>query len=191
MAIGADSYGTRVLDKKRRKALLGACSMLADQFFDDVSLLMSDEASFEETSMLTVLPRKCLPRYDALFAKKFLTAVLVVQWKLFAPGEHRLACLAEELALNALIESASGLMEESGESADFAALENVAFEDRDFDALFDLAEDGIEDTAIGEQLGMQGMKFDEWFEPFSEGACYCVHPYVGEPRSRRRRKGRP
>ena len=136
--------------------------------------------------MLTDLPRKYLPRYDALFAKRFLDALLVVEWKLFALGEHKLACLAEELALNALIGCATGLLETRGSKADFTNLEEVAFEDRDFDSLFAMAEDGIEDTEIGEQLGTAGMKFEEWFEPFNKGEVYRVHPYVDQPNQERR-----
>ena len=129
-----------------------------------------------------------MPRYNAIFAKRFLTALLIVEWKLFAPGEHKLACLAEELALHALIECADSLRKERGLKVDFTSLEEVAFEDRDFEILFNPAEDGLDETEVGARLGMTGMKFQEWFKPFSEDAAYRVHPFA-EDRKKRRHRG--
>jgi hypothetical protein len=193
MPIGAPSYSKKVLPKSHREALLDACSLLTDQFFDDVVHLMTD-GDFSETRMVDFLPRKYLPRYDALFAKQFLVCFTTVSWRLFSPGEHRLTCVAEELALSALIDQAEAVLDSRGKEANFDHLVEIAFEDMDFEALFDPAQDGIEDTVIGKQLGMQFLRFDDWFRAFNRGAVYRVHPYVGEgpkPRKKKAGKGKP
>jgi len=52
------------------------------------------------------LPPRYSYYYDASFAREWTTTVAVVGWKLAQPDKPRLACVAEELALNALIREA-------------------------------------------------------------------------------------
>jgi hypothetical protein len=111
-----------------------------------------------------------------LFAKQFLTCLVTVAWKLHAPGVHRLACTAEELALNALLQSAAAARELRGERADFSELRDVAYEDEDYALLFDPAKDGIEETEQGRSMGLANLRFKNWFRPFRDDEP--VHPYV-------------
>ena len=175
MPIGAASYSDDILPPDHLDALFAAADRLTDEFFEDVALLLED-GEFAETSMADYLPSRYLPRYTPLFAKQFLVCLMTVAWKLRAPGSHRLACLAEELALGALIKAAEEILGERGERADFAAFMDTAFEDADFELLFAPALDGIEESQIGRDLGVGSLKFEEWFSPFR--ADEPVHPYV-------------
>ncbi len=68
-----------------------------------------------------------------------------VAWKLAQPQWHPLACIAEELALNALVRRAEALLEEQGTKADFGWFQDSAFDDLDFEIVFDPAWDGYAD----------------------------------------------
>jgi hypothetical protein len=175
MPIGATHYSQQVLPPSHADALDAAVDVLVDEWFDDVARVLRG-AAFAETSMASYLPPKHLPRYTSLFAKQFLTCLLVVAWKLRSPARHRLACVGEELALRALIEAAHGLLELQGEAPDFGAFEDCAFEDFDIDLLFDPAVDGVEAGELAQRLALANLSFEDWFKPFREGDP--VHPYV-------------
>ena len=49
----------------------------------------------------------------------------------------------------------------------------------DFEYLYDMRLDGIEDSEIGAEMGIGLLRFDEWFEPFLNAAT-SVHPYSWE-----------
>ena len=175
MPIGAVGYSDDILPPDHRDALLAAVDRLTDEFFEDVAALLAD-GEFAETSMADDLPSRYLPRYTPLFAKQFLVCVTTVAWKLRAPGAHRLACRAEELALGALIRAAEGILSEGGGQADFDLFADTAFEDLDFELLFSPALDGIDESQTGRYLGVGSLRFEEWFSPFRGDEP--VHPYV-------------
>jgi hypothetical protein len=175
MPIGHDHSTAEDLPPAHREALFLAIDELVDEGFADIAALLVG-ADFADTSMAEYLPPTYLPRYTPQFAKQFLTCILTVAWKLGAPGDYALACVAEELALAALIERATTLLEEQDREADFSALEESAFEDRDFELLFEPHLDGIENTAAGHT--MANLRFDEWFTPFREE--HPAHSYVGQ-----------
>ena len=93
-----------------------------------------------------------------------------------------LSSLAEELAAWAIIEEAKRLLEEkSGESEaenSFDDFIDVYFEDTDFLYLFENAHDGIEETQVGQIMGISSLAFDHWFLPFSDEPARIAHPYV-------------
>ena len=178
MPIGSASEALDILPPDHLEALLTAIDKLTDEFFDDVAALLED-GEFSQTSMAEYLPSRYLPRYGALFAKQFLVCLITVAWELRAPGVHRLACRAEELALHALIQAAEGILEERGGQSDFGLFEDTAFEDADVELLFTPALDGIDEGEVGRYLGMGSLGFEEWFRPFREEEP--VHPYVENP----------
>lgn len=181
MAIGERSYPHDELSDRARQALRTAATMVADELFEDVRELASGARTLEDSNAWTYLPPKYRPRYTPLFVQQFLVCVVVVGWKLFdEQQEHRLDCLAEELALNAILTCAEGVVEiEEGDPVDFGYVVDMAYEDADFEALFDASRDGVEDTHVGRDvLGMTHLKFNEWFRPFNRG--YRVHSYVDQ-----------
>jgi len=178
MPIRTDRYTDEELPKDHEQALRFATDLLVDDFFVDIRLLLDDQADapFAGMSMADYLPPKYLSRYTPQFAKRFLTCLLTVAWKLWAPGIHHLACVGEELALAAIIDRARYVLEDEGIEPDFSGLAECAFEDKDFEWLFEPELDGIEDTSMGRMLAIANLHFDEWFKPFRE--TNPVHPYV-------------
>jgi hypothetical protein len=104
----------------------------------------------------------------------------VVGWKLAQPGDVTLACVAEELALFALIRQAQMLLDlrerENDEQA-WNDFRDLAFEDEDFLFLFNPEFDGIEETEWARQHAMVGLKFNEWFRPFDAASHGAPHPF--------------
>lgn len=182
MGIGLDVLSDpEVLPANHRRALLAAVSVLTDHFFEDIESLANTQlpARFESTYMSGFLPERYMHRYTYLFAKRFLVCVVTVGWKLRAPGEYLLACTAEELVLNALIQQAETIMELNEEPADFTEFRQRAFEDWDFEYLFDQQWDGVEDYGdeqTGGQMRLVNLRFDQWFLPFRPEDP--VHPYA-------------
>ena len=157
---------------------------LADMFFADLGRLARREVTSTETDMADYLPRKHLSRYNLSFAERFLVCVLTVAWKLCEPGVQWLACTAEELALRAIVEEARALLladpELAEAEANFNSFESVAFEDWDFEILFDPAYDGVEDS-VDPRNDVVNLHFDEWFKPFNDDRV--IHPYLDEGQS--------
>lgn len=166
---------SRVVDKSHQEALKTSISILIDQFHEDLANLEAG-GSFADTSMAVYLPEKNLSRYSLLFAKQFFVCLNIVSWKLFSRHREELCCLAEELALKAIIDCASAVLEMDNKEADFSALYDSAFQDLDFEILFTPSLDGFEDTPAGKEMGIGYLRFEDWFKQFKNTGP--VHPYV-------------
>ena len=179
MAIGCTQYEREELEERGWTALREAVVSLNDHLQMDLEGLLRG-GEFGATFTSCYLPAKYLPSYDAGLLRRFLVCVVVVGWKLFDPvHEHRLACTAEELALRAIIQRAEEVLEEQEqEPVDFSYLVDVAYEDTDFEMLFDPSLDGIEDSPSGKFLRMVNLKLQEWFLPFNPERGDVVHPYA-------------
>jgi hypothetical protein len=97
------AFGDEALPSDHARALHAAVHEFIDQFCEDVASLVDAPQKVEETSMSQYLPRCYQGRYSPLFAKRFLMATATVAWKLAQHQWHHPACIAEELALNAMI----------------------------------------------------------------------------------------
>ncbi len=180
MIVATGALDLRDLPEPQRRALLAACDLLIDQSFEDLAAL-DQGAAFRDLWMAEWVPTKYLPRYDALFAKKLTVCLIAVAGKLTDPHPHLLASVAEEMALAAIVEQAATDLEEAGREGDVTELRDVAdgaFQDRDFELLFNPRWDGIEETEAGERLAMANLRFEDWFRPFRDEVP--VHPYVTE-----------
>lgn len=164
-----------LLSPEQKEALRSAAVVLLDRFFSDIGHLEAG-GDFADTDMVDYLPARFLPKYDHRFAKEFLICVAAVAAKLVHPGHSMLACVGEELALNALVTEAVGILEARGAEADLGGFLELATEDGDYELLFDMAWDGIEGSDAAREEGMANLVFDDWFKRFREG--YAVHPYV-------------
>lgn len=158
------------LSENYRKALYDALCILSDWFFEDK--LDDEEHIFRE-----LLPSKYFHQYTPGFLKKFYITFLTVGYKLTLPEKYDtlIACTAEELALHILIEEATAVLEIDGIEADFSEFEDMIYQDIDFEYLYDLEMDGIEDGAIGDELGITNINFSDWFKIF-DNASMPVHP---------------
>lgn len=173
------------LTAKQEDALRKSATVLLDQFFSDIGHLEAG-GDFADTNMVEYLPARFAPKYDHLFAKEFIVCLGTVVSKLVQPGNWPLACVGEELALNALIEDAEVILQERGDTGDLGDFRELGTKDNDYLMLFEMAWDGIEDSDLGRQVRVMNLAFDEWFVPFYEGVP--VHPYV-EPDSSSPRTG--
>src|SRR5690348_15639221 len=93
------------LSPRQADAVRTAIDLLIDDFFDDLARL-ADGHEFSNTTMADFLPRKDLPRYTERFAKQFLVCLVTAAEKLTGPQPRRLTCVAEELALAAILDQA-------------------------------------------------------------------------------------
>ena len=155
------------------EAIQIALVCIVDEFQQDICLLEAG-SSWQSTTMSMYLPKKYTRRYSLPFANSFVVATIITGWKLTSPKSFRLDCVAEELALNAIIERASAVLEMHDIEPDFSLLEGLAFFDQDYLLLFDPRLDGIEDDERSGYLGFANLHFEDWFVPFEGGH---VHPY--------------
>jgi hypothetical protein len=91
-------------------------------------------------------------------------------------------------ALRAIVEEARAVLLADPEldeaEANFTSFESVAFEDWDFEMLFEPAVDGVEDSSDPRD-GVVNLHFDEWFKPFNDERV--IHPYLDEGQSDKHR----
>jgi hypothetical protein len=176
----------QVLTSREQKALVTGCALLIDQTFDDLALLLlKGHAAMKDTSIIFHLPRRYLLRYDILFIKQFLTCIITVSWKLAQPEHHPLSSVAEELAAYAIINQSRVPIEDKlgTEVADqaFERFQEVYFEDRDFEMLFDDSTDGLDQVPeVATALGFESLAFEDWFKPFSDEPSRIAHPYIAQ-----------
>jgi len=168
-----------MLSTEQEEALRRATVVLLDRFFADIGHLEAG-GDFADTDMVEYLPPRFASKYDHLFAKEFLICMATVAAKLVSPRHSMLACVGEELALHALVTEADGILEARGSEVDLADLLELATEDADYELLFSMAWDGIEDSDTAREEGMANLAFDDWFRPFRQ--TDPVHPYL-EPGS--------
>ena len=161
------------LPESHRKPLYSALCDLVDEFLDD----LGDDDNFS----ISELPQKYRLRYDGLFRRRFLVTLVTVGYKLAAPKPLAPlpSCTAEELALHILIEQAKNQLQAEAIAPDFSLFVSLAFQDLDFEVLYDMSVDGIEDTTVGVEMALDNLPFDKWFEPFLNETA-PVHPYAAE-----------
>ena len=168
-----------VLPTYHQLALQEACDVLIDAYFDD--LVGADESAwdFGRFFIADLLPRRYLPKYTPMFAKRFLVCLTTAAWKLNQLYFISFACVAEEIAAWTIVQYATSLLEEDKIRADFEPLIDRAFEDTDFLNLYDPEMDGIDESPLAAVMGMTSLAFNDWFEPSNSTAPHgVVHPYA-------------
>jgi hypothetical protein len=165
------------LDPAYQDALFRSIDLCIDHAFADVAALLHDGTWDDLLFLNDALPDRPMyvQRYTPLLAKEFLVCLITVAGKLTSGADIRLASVAEEMALHALIENASG---PSGqEEFDFDDFIDDVFEDTDFLFLFDEKLNGIQHVPAQQSLGTTNLDFENWFRPFRDAVP--VHPYAG------------
>ena len=175
----AGAFDDDTLPPSHRAALEHACTVLIDEFLDDVADLSAKPTTWDDTYMASYLPERHRAGYTPLFAREFLLCTATVAWKLGQDEWLGTACLAEDLALNALIERAGAEIELAGDDADYDAFMDEAFEGTEFEDLLD-TDDADGDRAPAPATGAGALPIDQWFRPRLEGPLDAVHPYVAE-----------
>jgi hypothetical protein len=164
----------RALGGEALRILRAGADELRDDLREDIQLLR-DGGNYEDTVAVSEhLPAVYARHYTPELLAQWAGSVETVAHKLAAYPDTYLATTAEELAGHALIAYCETLIDErEGELEDpdgvrekFSAAHDLAFEDHDVLLLFDARFDGIEDSDIGETMGMANLKVRDWFQPF-------------------------
>jgi len=165
-----------VLPEDHREALRAGAEMVVDHIFED--LQSADGARPEWIWLSAFLPDAYLHRYDVMFAQRFLVSAVSVGLKLAQSKPAILCSVAEELALNAIIDQAEVWLELDGKRADFDEFRSRVYEDWDFELLFDPEIDGFQYSGVVAEFAMANLAFKDWFKPFDNAPP--VHPYTDE-----------
>lgn len=165
------------------RALRQAVRVVAGGLQEDMRPLARPDALLEEA------PPYLPPGYpyDRDVLTRFLYCLVTVSAKLDAwmrkttageGGEVCCACLAEELMLYAVAREAEllladdwellGCAPEDAAEADWGAFHDLAFEDADFEMLFQSGgSDAVADAAVAVLPGHTSMALRDWFAPFN------------------------
>ncbi|MFJ3582257.1 hypothetical protein ACIPPS_08470 [Streptomyces sp. NPDC090127] len=185
-----DDAGFRVTPEEAELAagaIVHGAVVLIDELFDDVRTLGHEQSNVAECEgdlwHLGDLPPRYAPRYDELFARRFLVTVVALTTRFTDGSFSQLGCLAEELALKLVLEQAHVTLDLRGLLDDgvAGALESFAaevYEDMDVEWLYDDAADGIDGDPATESLGIAPTGFGRWFTAFGDGRG--VHPYAAD-----------
>lgn len=179
----------QLLDADERGALEAACVVIVDEISDAIerygswprkATFADRVALFEETMLPAYLPERFVENYTPGFVRRFLVALIAVGTKMAAGEPIRLASVAEQIALRAIVNSAEMLIE-NRDGKTYAghglkAFESEVQEDEDFEFLFSRRYDGIEKSPVVEYLGMVNLEFDKWFDPLAPSDV--LHPYI-------------
>ncbi|MFD7169299.1 hypothetical protein [Streptomyces violascens] len=166
-------------------ALVYGMQLLVDELFQDVETLTRERTNVAECErpfwLLEELPERYALQHDAHFARRFLVTAIAMTTRFTNGSFVQLSCLAEELALRLLLREAEVSLDVVGllDSGVSDALESFAanvYEDMDHEWLYDDSTDGIDESPVGEALGIASMSIGSWFTPFNEGRY--VHPYA-------------
>jgi hypothetical protein len=143
-----------------------AAIVALDEALMDVALAARARRARPELGSTRALPVRYEELYDVEFLKQWTVAVAVVGLKLAQAERMPLACLAEKLALNAMMVSADARARDRGSfPLAFDGLRR-ALGDTGFLVLFDEAVDVDGD-----------LRFEAWFDGFGETPCGEPHPF--------------
>jgi hypothetical protein len=167
-------------------ALLYSVETMLDHLFEDIQTLRTDRATVAEGDGFFVmddLPAQYAHKYTALLAQQFLVAAVTITGRLLEPQWHKPSCVAEALALHLLIEEAKGtldiydLLDGQTAAEAYAAFQDHAYEDLDFEWLYDPSFDGIDQDPSLDHLDIRPMDVGSWFLPYPT-ATRPLHPYA-------------
>ncbi|MCA1602384.1 MAG: hypothetical protein LC776_12325 [Acidobacteria bacterium] len=155
-------------------ALLGAASEVEELLKGDKEILRAGEPA-SSTELVAFMPRRFLLRYDGEFAERLERTATDLNngmqqrrnegWAY--PYETFLNSVVEEMLMARIIALAVENAASPEVATELRMLDDVGFEDRDFEWLYNLSHDGItDDPRLAEQLGFANLGFEEWFEPF-------------------------
>lgn len=157
-----------VLATEDREKVQTAFDMLVDAFEADVHALAAGRP-FDGTLMRTYLP--AAGGHDVAFAIRFLVATTLVRERFRLGVPFPATCVAEEIALHAVMRTAIGLAAEDGDTAAADRLDQITeslLPDLDFLLLFEeSAQLSREQAAL---LGVTHLWPEDWFRPFDTAA---------------------
>lgn len=155
-----------IVSTTERDHITTALEFVIDALATDVEELGAGR-EVERTVMWTFLPERFRDRYDVAFAIRFLLATARVGERIFSAAAYPATCVAEELALRAVMRTAIADAHELG-SDDLAErlqqLADMMVPDVDVLVLFEAQANLSREAAF--LHGVSHLWFDEWFRPF-------------------------
>ncbi|HET8630494.1 MAG TPA: hypothetical protein VFL91_24000 [Thermomicrobiales bacterium] len=163
---------------RHRARLAEAGTTLLHHYLSDLRFLElswgTAHYDFAETMMSHALPDGVVPFDARLFARQFAICLAVVAGKLAQPTPPPLACVAEELACQEILEEAASRLDDPALRDDFVALHELLISvlvpttpdvagvpADDEDAADDLDLAGDDDGDVGEDLDEEGWDADD------------------------------
>ncbi len=166
-------------------ALAYSIDIFLDELFMDLAVLTEESSNAAQCDgpmmQLDSLPSQFALRYDERFARHLVVTAVTLTGRMTQPGFESLSCVAEELLLRLLLETAEvtlelyGLMTQDVATAWQYFAEGI-YEDMDHEWLYDPSMDGIDQDPAAAHLGIAPMGLRDWFNPFNEGRY--VHPFA-------------
>lgn len=149
-----------------------AIKLVSEAFVDLADIAVNGGPDWEELHSTNWLPQQWRLVVTAEFFQKLAVAVVNVTNGLTEVDWEGPSCLGEELVLRALCERVLGAPEHYGiEDAQLQAeidgFTDSAFQDADHEYLFDPASDGIDESEVGDVLGMTPLGYDAVWRPFN------------------------
>ena len=163
------------LKKSQKDYIIQGIDLLTDLILESMEQL-ENGISYNDTEMgqMEILPNCYRHRYDVNFLKQFFDVILAIIYKLNdLDFIWLLNSVAEEIAMNAILDEAIVVAEINEKNIDFDDLYTRFFEDADYEILFATHLDGLQDDEeFTEANQIINLKFDDWFKPFKIGfAC--------------------
>ncbi|MDQ8707595.1 hypothetical protein RCO28_34755 [Streptomyces sp. LHD-70] len=167
--------------------LVWATDVVLDELFQDAFTLDQEDTNVAECDellwLLDDLPPRYALRYDAHFARRFLVTAVALTTRFTDGSFVRLSCVAEELALRLLLNTARVTLDTfgllgGGVSSALERFSETVQEGRDHAWLYDDTQDGTDGSAVGEYLRRATTGPASWFTPFDVGRY--VHPYAAD-----------
>ena len=166
-------------------ALAYSMDIFLDELFMDLAVLTEESSNAAQCDgpmmQLDSLPSQFSLQYDERFARHLVVTAVTLTGRMTQPGFENLNCVAEELLLRLLLQTAEvtlelyGLMDQDVATAWEYFVEGV-YEDMDHEWLYDPSMDGIDQDPAAAHLGIAPMGLKNWFTPFNEGRY--VHPFA-------------
>ena len=164
-----------------REMLRSALQSLIDLLFDLYAALPASgpaPAGFTHDGLMT-FPPAYVGRYDRPFVRRAIVAAASLGQKLAGHAWFDLGSTMEEMLFGTIMESVQNTDIEIGDV--FDDLEESAFQDLDYEMLFNAQFDGIENDALREKYAFANLQFDEWFKPFPNTSF--LNWYFDDPRA--------
>ncbi len=165
-----------------RRALTEAAVLLEDEWFWSAASAPGEDHGLGR--LRDALPPRYQLEYSPRLARQFSICLLMVAWKLAQPVFPGIACIAEQLVIRALIEQAKTLLDLDGAEQDdwpWEEFEDLVYPDADFEILFDPNRDGLDESEVGQVLGMVSFRFDDLFATQYPSTTGSLHPFLDAP----------
>ena len=169
-------------------ALLAAIDIVSDHVREDLDAMREDGLRVID-EIGSMFPRKYSARYDLEFVGRVSGAIENLKRRLkdvrsqdSYPSEvdqhgPLLSCLAEEIVMSYLIDTALSIGRDdwlgtgplpAEKIYELKELHEACFQDRDFEILFHLELDGLEDDPRLSFMRFAHLRFEDWFRPFDD-----------------------